>query len=205
MWRLSVSHTPPPPVSLSVCVSILVMTYGCDFHHAFTFELGSGFLYIQERSCITFTAGQIFQGRVHEKERDDGPKTSAPPEASEKTTAHFRLGQKVRRGKREVILYYSVSCSETLQLKTNAESQGSDESSLSPECVRSSMTKNQSTQAASLLLNWPELLPCRHSLTGIWRHFTEAHLQISYFSIQYIPLLNIKTYGSHYLHIGCKG
>lgn len=60
-------------------------------------------------------------------------------------------------------------------------------------------------QSASLLSNWPELLPCRHSLTGIWRHFTEAHLQISYFSIQCIPLLNIRTYGSHYLHIGCKG
>lgn len=60
-------------------------------------------------------------------------------------------------------------------------------------------------QSASLLSNWPELLPCRHSLRGIWRHFTEAQLQISYFSIQCIPLLNIKTYGSHYLHIGCKG
>lgn len=81
----------------------------------------------------------------------------------------------------------------------------SDESSLSPECVRSSWRKNQSTQSASLLSSWPELLPCRHSLRGIWRHFTEAHLQISYFSIQCIPLLNIKTYGSHYLHIGCKG
>lgn len=108
MWRHSVSHTSP-----SVCVPILVMTYGWDFHHAFTFELVSGFLHIQERSCITssaptwrlFTAGQLFQGQVHEKEWEDEPKTSAPPEASVKTTAHFRLGQKVRRGK---ILWFSV-------------------------------------------------------------------------------------------------
>lgn len=47
----------------------------------------------------TFTAGQLFQGQVHKKEREDEPKPSAPPEASVKTTAHFRLGHNVRRGK----------------------------------------------------------------------------------------------------------
>lgn len=68
--------------------------------------------------------------------------------------------------------------------------------------------RSQTAQAASLPSNWPDLSPHRRSLLGIWRHLTEAHLQISSsFSIQSIPfdLLDIKTYGSHYLQIGCKG
>lgn len=40
-----------------------------------------------------------FSGASAWKEWEDEPRTSAPPEASVKTTAHFRLGQKVRRGK----------------------------------------------------------------------------------------------------------
>lgn len=176
-----------------------------------TFKLVSGFLHTQEPSCITSSGPTLrrlllvsfFQGPVHEKEWEDEPKTSAPPEASVKTTAHFHLGQNVWLGKilifceKRRLFFIILWAAQTLC--------NSDESSLSPECVRSSRRKNQSTQSASLLSNWPELLPCRHSLRGIWRHFTEAHLQISYFSIQCIPLLNIKTYGSHYLHIGCKG
>lgn len=62
----------------------------------------------------------------------------------------------------------------------------------------------------SLCSKWPDLSPHRHSLPGsIWRHLTEAHRQISSsISIQSIPLfpsLDIKTYGSHYLQIGCDG
>lgn len=45
------------------------------------------------------------------------------------------------------------------------------------------------SQAAPLPSNWPDLSARRRSLLGIWRHLTEAHLQISSSSsIQSIPL-----------------
>lgn len=68
--------------------------------------------------------------------------------------------------------------------------------------------ESKQTRAASLPSKWPDLSPHRHSLPGIWRHLTEAHRQISSsISIQSVPspLLDIKTYGSHYLQIGCNG